>query len=275
MPYHYENPVEFESPLNGLYMPENLSDASVTISNLIARATTNWTLEESKLFFLAVSQIGNRDKGDWVRLNKREAIQALGINKSEISKLKTKAGKLLEKSYVFINDKKNNQQIGISLLDEIKNEKKYISFKFNETYVPLLTCDDHKSFTSFEIRNIAGFKHKGSLNLYLHLASWHNPCYYVNNCGISKFDIPKVFNLKKGQYWRNYGKENAFFDWYTFEKNCLIPSIEEINNDTNCDLEISSWKKIKDNINGKTVIGYSFKYSYRKKDGDLKIVKNS
>lgn len=51
---------------------ENMfNDALVVISNLIARATTKWTLEETKLFLCSVSQIKTRDKENWVTMPKR------------------------------------------------------------------------------------------------------------------------------------------------------------------------------------------------------------
>lgn len=56
------------------------NDALVVVSNLIARATTKWTLEETKLFLCSVSQIKTRDKDNWVMMSKRDIIEKLDIN---------------------------------------------------------------------------------------------------------------------------------------------------------------------------------------------------
>lgn len=41
--------------------PNSLEDALVVVSNIIARASTKWTLEETKMFLCSVSQIKKRD----------------------------------------------------------------------------------------------------------------------------------------------------------------------------------------------------------------------
>lgn len=45
---------------------------------------------------------------------------------------------------------------------------------------------------------------------------------------IAKSELAKVFNLKEGEYWRNYGKETAKFDWKMFETKVLNPAIKKL-----------------------------------------------
>ncbi|MDE5757094.1 MAG: hypothetical protein K2H85_00635, partial [Allobaculum sp.] len=110
-----------------------------------------------------------------------------------------------------------------------------------------------------------------SYNLYLYLTSWHNHNYLVSGRNINKSELPKVFNLDEGQYWRNYGTDKAKFDWVSFEKRCLFPAIEDINSNSDCDMKIDSWMKVKDPRNMKYVLGYAFKWHYENPDGSYKM----
>ena len=99
------------------------------------------------------------------------------------------------------------------------------------------------------------------------MCSWQDSNYQVQNKKIAKKDLPKIFNLKEGEYWRNYGKENAKFHFADFEKYCLNPAIEEINKLKSCDMHILSCDKIK---NGKFVLGYDIHYAFVDEDGFYK-----
>lgn len=269
MPYHNEECTEIVAQQVSM-LPVPFRKAVVVISNLVARATTRWTLEESKLFIIAVSQIEKRDEQNWVKLNKGEVMQIMGLHPKDISKLREKAQNVRMKSNVKFNGPGAEQWQDGFLITDSKADNDFIYLGFNEKYIPLLHYVKDTLFTSFELINVIGFEHFSSYNLYLHLSSWHNVKNYLNVRGIAKFDLPKVFNLKEGQYWRNYGEENAKFDWASFERFCLRPAIEEINASQTCDMYIEDWQKMKDPNNLKTVIGYEFKWSYRKPDGDLK-----
>ena len=52
----------------------------VVMDNLLARATTKWTLEETKLFLLAVSKIQEIDEKNEVKLNKKEVMNYLEMD---------------------------------------------------------------------------------------------------------------------------------------------------------------------------------------------------
>ena len=149
---------------------------------------------------------------------------------------------------------------------EVKSTKKDISVKFNETYIPFFEqLSNH--FTEFYLEYIKDFTRLSSYNLYVFLVSWYDSNYAIQNKKIKKSELHKVFNLKESDYWRNYGKENAKFDWVLFEKYVLNPAIEEINElggSGKCDMYIESCEKVK---KGKFILGYDIKYCFVNKDG--------
>lgn len=66
MPSHKEDATLF-SPVREFQYVGGFQNAVAVINNLVARATTQWNLEESKLFILSVSQIEQRDKDCWIK----------------------------------------------------------------------------------------------------------------------------------------------------------------------------------------------------------------
>ncbi|ETN79358.1 hypothetical protein NECAME_18135 [Necator americanus] len=157
------------------------------------------------------------------------------------------------------------------LIIKTKSDRYNLYVQFDEYYLPLLHYVKDTLFTKFEVQNLLGLTHKSSYNLYLYLTSWHNANYLLNKHNVSKSELPKVFNLKEGQYWRNWGTDRAKFDWAHFEKRCLWPAIEDINSNPNCDMSILHCQKIKDPKNMKTVLGYTFEWLYQHPDGTQKI----
>lgn len=253
-------PVEFE-----LINQNYFTNALVVINNLVARATTKWTLEETKLFLCAVSKVKTRDKDNWVVLPKKDIIKAIGIEPTEISKLRNKFANVVKKSYIQLNGPTSEEWHDGVLLTDVKSTKREVAVRFNDTYLPLLDeLSGH--FTEFYLDQVTGLKRKASYNLYVYLTSWHNKKYSVNTYSIAKKDLDKVFNLKPGQYWRNYDDpDKRKFDWASFEKKCLIPAIQDINGRYTCDLEIiNCWKA----TDGHHVLGYGFQYAYYD-DGDI------
>ncbi len=245
--------------------------AVAVVSNLIARATTQWNLEESKLFILAVSQIETRDEECRVKFRKKDVINALRIDPRKTNELRRKLTNVKDKSQVELHGPgASDWEVG-NLIIGVKTDRNYVSMQFNPYYLPLLHYVKDRLFTKFEIQNVMGFRHKASYNLYLYLTSWHNHNYLVSARNINKSELSKVFNLKEDQYWRNYGTDKAKFAWHDFEKYCLNPAIEDINSNPFCDMKIDSWMKVKDPRNMKYVLGYAFKWHYVNPDGSYKI----
>lgn len=246
-----------------LNIHNTFDNALVVISNLIARATTKWTLEETKMFLCAVSKIKTRDNENWVTLPKTDIQEKLGITPKNGTWLRETFKKVVQKSYVQVNGASEEEWHDGFLLYEIKSTKKTISVKFNDTYIPLLDkLSSH--FTEFYLDYVKDFTKFSSYNLYVFLCSWHDPNYLIQNKKIAKNEIHKVFNLKESDYWRDYGTEKAKFHWSDFEKYCLNPAIEEINSLSSCDMHIDSVEKVK---KGKVVLGYDIKYSFVDENG--------
>lgn len=255
---------ELEKVDNKQLSESNVFDnALVVISNLIARATTKWTVEETKLFLCAVTKIKSRNEDNWVTLPKIDIQEKLGITQQNGTWLRETFKKVVQKSYIQLNGQSADEWHDGFLLYEIKSTKKTISIKFNDTYIPLLDqLSSH--FTEFYLDYVKDFKRLSSFNLYVFLSSWHDPDYLIQNKKIAKNELPKIFNLKDSDYWRHYGTEKAKFDWSDFEKRVLKPAIEEINNLSSCDMHIDSCEKVK---KGKTVLGYDIKYSFVDENG--------
>jgi len=244
-----------------------LDNALVVISNLIARATTKWSLEETKLFLCSVTKVRLRDSENWVTLSKKDVVEKLSIDPTNRSKLRDMFKKMMQKSYVQFDGPSEDEWEDGFLLISVRSTKKEISVKFNEVYLPLLDrLSSH--FTEFYLDYVKDFTRMSSYNLYVFLCSWHDPDYLIQNKKIKKSELHKVFNLKESDYWRNYGTENAKFHWADFEKYVLNPAIEEINNlakEGKCDMYIESCDKVKKST--KNVLGYDIRYSFIGKDG--------
>ena len=69
----------------------------VVMDNLLARATTKWTLEETKIFLLAVSRIQEIDENYEVKLNKKEVMTFLEIDPRNGSLLRQMVKRIAEK----------------------------------------------------------------------------------------------------------------------------------------------------------------------------------
>ena len=164
------------------------NDALVVVSNLIARATTKWTLEETKLFLCSVSQIKTRDKDNWVMMSKRDIIEKLDINPDNGTWLQQTFKKMMQKSYLELgNDEEWDDGY---LITRVRSVKKNIYVKFEETYLPLLDqLSSH--FTEFYIDYVKDFTRLSSYNLYVYLCSWQDSNYQVQNKKIAKKDLPK------------------------------------------------------------------------------------
>lgn len=253
-----------EQPSKQLIKHDNTYDNALAVmDNLVARATTRWTLTESQLFICALSKIKTRDEKGVVKLPRAQTMKMLGIDSKNSKHLKEVVKGVMDKSF-FEFENGSGWEMGF-LVFSSRADRWNIYIRFNDDYLPLLDNLSER-FTSVYVESIASLSHKASYNLYLYLMSWADASYMHQNRSISKTDIPKVFNLKEGQFWRNYGKKNAFFDWALFETRCLIPAIQDINaQHGKSEIVIDSWKKVK---NGKYVLGYEIGYFLVDENGE-------
>lgn len=261
----YELEKEIKSPV--LKYPNSLEDALVVVSNMIARATTKWTLEETKMFLCSVSQVKTRDKDNWVTISKNDLADKLKIDATNKPKMREMFRKMVSKSFVDFDGETDEEWMSGVLLISIKSTKKDISIQFNPTYIPLLDqLSSH--FTEFYLDYVMDFKHLASYKLYVYLVSWAK--YIIGETEheiIPKNKIHQIFGLKESDYWRNYGKDNAKFDWKMFEERVLNPAIKEINELKSCDMHILGCDKVK---KGKNVLGYEIEYAFINEEGFMK-----
>lgn len=247
-----------------------LDDALIVISNLIARASTKWTIEETKLFLCAVSRIKTRDEDNWVTISKKDIQEKLDITPQNGTWLREAFRKVVKKSFVQIDGATEDEWHDGFLLYSAKSTRKDISVRFNESFIPLL---DQLSmhFTEFYLDYVKDFKRLSSYKLYVYLCSWADHKYQDHEKKIAKKDIPKVFGLSEDEYWRDYGTDKARFHWADFEKRCLNPAIEEINSLTSCDMHILSCDKVrhqkKDGTYSREILGYDIWYTFVDEDG--------
>lgn len=236
-------------------------NAAAAVSNLIARATTRWTLEQSKVFMIAVFQIEQRDEDCWVTIRKRDLLKVLGMNKDkDYSQLKRKLKNIQEKSMIELHGPSSSEKETGCLIRKVATDRHNVKIQFDEHYLPLLQYAKDQLYTSLNLQSILVFRHKSAYNLYFYLTDWQNKDHSRNTRDINKEDLAKVFNLKEGQYWRDYRTDHQKFHYPDFEKYCLNPAIQDINENEFCDMHIDLCEKIKDPENSWTVIGYHFKW---------------
>lgn len=250
-----------------LKYPNSLDNALIVVSNLIARASTKWTLEETKMFLCMVSKVKTRDRDNWVTVSKKDLAEKLGIDATNKPKMREMFKKMVSKSFIDFDGETEDDWMSGVVLISIKSTKKDMSVQFNPTYIPLLDqLSSH--FTEFYLESILDFKHMASYKLYVYLVSWAK--YIIGETEkaiIPKGKIHQIFGLKESDYWRNYGKENAKFHFPYFEKRVLNPAIKEINELKACDMHILGCEKKKD---GKYVLGYEIEYVFVNDEGFMK-----
>lgn len=265
----HEQKYELEKEINHpvLKYPNSLDNALVVVSNLIARATTKWTLEETKMFLCMVSKVKTRDKDNWVTVSKKDLAEKLGIDATNKPKMREMFRKMVSKSFIDFDGETEDDWMSGVLLISIKSTKKDISVQFNPIYLPLLDqLSSH--FTEFYLSSVLDFNHMASYKLYVYLVSWAK--YIIGETEkaiIPKNKIHQAFGLKETDYWRNYGTDNAKFDWKMFETKVLNPAIQEINELKDCDMHILGCDKKKD---GKYVLGYEIEYIFVNEEGFMK-----
>ena len=83
-----------------LKYPNSLDNALIVVSNLIARASTKWTLEETKMFLCMVSKVKTRDRDNWVTVSKKDLAEKLGIDATNKPKMREMFKKMVSKSFI-------------------------------------------------------------------------------------------------------------------------------------------------------------------------------
>lgn len=104
------------------------NDALVVISNLIARASTKWTLEETKLFLCSVSRIKTRNNDCWVTMSKKDIAEKLEIDPTNRSKMRDMFKRVMLKSYIQIDGETEDEWDDGFLITQIKSTKRIFQF---------------------------------------------------------------------------------------------------------------------------------------------------
>lgn len=232
---------------------EDMGNALAVMHNLIARATTKWDIQESKLFLCALSKIRERDNDGWVKLSKQSLRKTLGLPKGNTVYIRDLIARVYSKSWIKFNTK-NGWNDG-ALITQSKSDRSNVYIRFNADYLPLLEKLSGR-FTAVYIRSIAGFKSKAALSLYLYLMSWQRSMFDKESRIIYNDELPGIFSLTPTQYRvtdKKTGKN--YFHYYNFEKFVLNKAIEEINANRDCEIrELFAIKKYSDD--GGYVDGY-------------------
>lgn len=233
---------------------EDMGNDLAVMHNLIARATTDWNIQESKLFLCALSKIKERDSDGWVKLSKSSLRLTLGLPKSNSKYIRDLIAKVASKSWVRFNTKTGWEDGW--LIIKSRSDRSNVYIRFNPDYLPLLEKLSGR-FTAVYIRSIAPFRSKAALSLYLFLMSWQQSLFDKQSRVIYTNEFPAVFSLSPGQYWvtdKRTGKK--YFHFYNFEKGVLDKAIAEIK--ANPDSEIQDLFAIKTySAEGGYVDGYT------------------
>lgn len=225
--------------------------------NFIARAVTRWSLEEAKFFICALSQIGTHDENGWIKLSKRDLNKVLEYRKRSSEWLRRITSNIAQNSWVHF-ETETGWDDGF-IVNRTRADRWNVYIRFEKDYLPLLEkLTSH--FTTVYVESIAKLNHKSSYSLYLYLKSWADPKGKISHRYIYKKDIHRVFNLAPGSYTKNPGTDKERFDWYSFEKYCLIPAVEDINRNEKGEIEIFKIKKLKSEKNSRYVNGYGFTF---------------
>ena len=225
--------------------------------NFIARAVSRWSLEESKLFICALSQISNHDENGWIKLSKRDLNRVLEYKNRSSEWLRRIIKNIALNSWLHF-DLETGWDDGF-IVNRTRSDRWNVYIRFEKDYLPLLEkLTSH--FTTVYVESIAKLNHKSSYSLYLYLKSWADHTGKVAHRYIYKKDIHSIFNLSPGSYIKNPKTDRERFDWYSFEKYCLIPAIADINRNEMGEIEICEVKKVRSKKNSHYIDGYYFSF---------------
>lgn len=225
--------------------------------NFVARAVTRWSLEESKLFICALAQIGTHDEDGWIKLSKKDLNRVLEYKKRSSKWLRRITKNIALNSWLQFETEAGWDDGFI--VNRTRSDRWNIYIRFEKDYLPLLEqLTSH--FTTVYAESIAKLNHKSSYSLYLYLKSWADHTGKISHRYIYKRDIQSIFNLEPDSYMRVSSNGKEKFDWYSFEKYCLIPAIEDINQNERGEVKILEIRKLRSSKNPRYINGYYFSF---------------
>ena len=242
-----------------------LQITKVYMKNWLIRKPTLWSVQETKLFYSALTQIKKRDAAGWVCLRKADIISALNMDERNANKLRELFQKIMKKSFVQFDGPTEEEWEDGFLIRKVRSTKKDIYVQFEDSYIPLL--DELSShFTSFYLDNIAQMKSKHAIRLFTYLKSWYDSSkpHQRHEVGLNYLKSD-VFELDPDDYVRKSGRDKGWFDLTQFKRRCVKKAIDEINN-TDSQMRIASYSTYK---NGSVTV-FVFDYMLLNKDGSLR-----
>lgn len=217
-----------------------ISLKKVHYSNIIARMTSKFTLEEEKALHIIFSYIKpfNYQNSTTIQIEKKYFFEKLNlVGDSKYKRYEKIIVNLIGKTVTKINKPETNSElIGVIIYSsQWYNKKPFFEIKLNPDFMPYLEqLKEH--YTKVDLNTVCAFKSKHALTLYKFLCSWTNKSKNENKRYLTTKDLKELFGLSKETYVQN-GK----FKRYLFEKKTIDVAIKEINQYS--DLNISYDKK--------------------------------
>lgn len=214
-----------------------LQNDLVVKHNDLIEARYSLNLNEQKIILLAVSKI-ERDKNNFnmISFGVKEFTDLIDSTPDRYSEIREIVRELRKKE-IIINDNEKELIMGWLSSIEYKKREGEIELEFSEKMMPYLLQLKNR-FTRYQLKNILSLKNKYSIRIY-ELAKQYEK---IGERFFEIEDLKKILML-----------EGLYDRVYDFEKKVLQASIDEIN--SNSDIQIELHKKKK----GRKVIGFTFK----------------
>lgn len=219
----------------------------VVKSNKLIEARYTLSLNEQKIVLYAVSKLDTtKDKFNILELETREFMQLLNTSQFRYTEIRELVSNLMSKQVRIETDKRDLVANWVSSIDYIKDTG-LIELEFSEKLIPYL-LQLKEQFTRYELKNILYLKNKHSIRVYELLKQYQTIGYRA----FTIEELKKILML-----------EDKYEQFRDFNKSVLKPSMEEINEFTDLNIDIELIKQ------GRKVV--SIKYIIQTKDQDQKV----
>ncbi len=224
-------------------------------SNDLISANYSLNLNEQKMVIYAITQLdkNNKETFNSISLNIREFIDLLSITDRNYDQIRDIARKLRKKEIIIDTDKFEYITGWFSSVTFNKSSGDMI-IRFDDDLVPYLLQLKEK-FTRYELKNILSMKSSYSVRAYELLKQYES-------IGRREFELDKLkecFGLHENEYSRIYD----------FEKWVLKVAEQEINNNTDIQIDYEKIKK------GRKVVGIKFNIHSKNKDSYIEYLNQS
>ena len=214
----------------------------VVKSNKLIEARYTLSLNEQKLILYAASKLDrNDDKFNVLELQTREFLELLNTTVFRYTEIKELVTGLMSKQVKIETDERDLVANWISSIDYKKNTG-IIELEFSVKLMPYLLQLKNR-FTRYQLKNILYLKNKHSIRIYELMKQYQT-------IGHRTFTIEELKELLM--------LENKYPEFRDFNKSVIKPSMEEINEHTDINIDIELVKR------GRKATG--LKYTIQSKD---------